>query len=46
VTSPERACRIAGIVLQAVVLGEALFMAIVTLYAMQSGAQLFRYAGF
>jgi len=42
----ERCFKAAGVVLQAVILGEALFVAIVTLYAMQSGAQVFRYAGF
>lgn len=35
-----------GIAFQVIVLGEALFIALITMYAMQSGARIFRYAGF
>ena len=42
----ERICRFVGILLQIIVLGEGLFLAISTLYAMQTGARVFRYAGF
>ena len=42
----EKCFRIAGILLQIIVLGEGLYLAIATLYAMQTGARLFRYAGF
>ena len=35
-----------GIAVQIVVLGEALFLAIATMYAMQTMARVFRYANF
>ena len=38
--------RALGIGVQILVLGELLFVALATMYAMQTGAQVFRYAGF
>jgi hypothetical protein len=35
-----------GTAIQIIFLGEALFWALVTLYAMQANARVFRYAGF
>jgi hypothetical protein len=35
-----------GVALQVLVIGEGLFFAIVTLYAMHADARVFRYAGF
>ena len=42
----ERAFRAVGVTIRAVVLGELLFLAIVVLYALQSRATVFEYAGF
>jgi hypothetical protein len=42
----RRLSRGLGIALQVLVLGELLFIAVATMYAMQTGAQVFRYAGF
>jgi hypothetical protein len=35
-----------GIAVRSVLFGQALLIAFVTMYAMQSGARIFRYAGF
>lgn len=35
-----------GIAVRVVVLGELLFLAILVMYAMQSGAKVFQYVGF
>jgi hypothetical protein len=35
-----------GVLVQIMVLGELLFVALATMYAMQTGTQIFRYAGF
>lgn len=40
------ACRKIGWTIQVVVMGEALLLALVSLYALQSDARVFRYAGF
>ncbi len=42
----EKVCRTAGIVVQIIVLGELLLLAIGTMYAIQTNTQVFRYAGF
>jgi hypothetical protein len=44
--SMRRLLYLLGLAVQIVVLGEALFFALVTLYAMQTDARVFRYAGF
>ncbi len=41
-----RAFRFAGAFVQAFVLGQALFFALWTLYSVQTGSRVFRYAGF
>lgn len=40
------ACRKIGWTIQVVFMGEALLLALVSLYALQSDARVFRYAGF
>ncbi|NUQ61490.1 MAG: hypothetical protein HUU20_03315 [Pirellulales bacterium] len=42
----EKICRAAGIVVQIIVMGELLLLAIGTMYAIQTNTQVFRYAGF
>lgn len=44
--TPRNLCCALGVTVQIVVLGEALFVAIATLYSLESGTQVFRYAGF
>jgi hypothetical protein len=41
-----RTMRTVGAILQAILLGEALFFALWTLYSVQTGSRVFRYAGF
>ena len=41
-----RSARICGIVLQAIVLGTLLFLALSRLVALESGARIFRYQAF
>jgi hypothetical protein len=38
--------RALGVAVQVLVLGELLFVAVITMYASSTGAQVFRYAGF
>ena len=42
----RRLFRALGITLQILVLGELLFIAVATMYAMRTGTHVFRYAGF